>query len=207
MWQQVEHEGHVLDSPQHHCLPLGTPGTIPLPHFNPPVQNAGPIPFAMGQGNAAPVQFGAIHALQIGAAAAGIPVHLPPAPAPAHDPFGPVQANMPIQFNGVQYNNMPAALAQQLAALPPLPDIRPAQHGWPRHQPPPAPFPVILFVYVVSQTVYLILKTLLRTLDLFSIPHLISLLHLSIHLLSIKAFQLLLFYKIQHLLIKKYLCQ
>ena len=41
---------------------------------------------------------------------------LAPAPAPA-----PVPAPAPAIYNGHQFNHLPAALAQQLAALPPMP--------------------------------------------------------------------------------------
>jgi hypothetical protein len=78
----------------------------------------------------------------------GLPLHAPdpalgnnpfvapaPAPAPVNNPFlalpapAPVPGNIPFLapapapavYNGQQYNHLPAALAQQLAAIPPLP--------------------------------------------------------------------------------------
>ena len=52
----------------------------------------------------------------------GLPLHAPH-PAPGNDPFlaPPAPAPAPAVYNGQQYNNLPAALAQQLAAMPPMP--------------------------------------------------------------------------------------
>ena len=52
----------------------------------------------------------------------GLPLHAPD-PAPGNNPFlaPPAPAPAPVVYNGQQYNNLPAALAQQLAAIPPIP--------------------------------------------------------------------------------------
>ena len=50
----------------------------------------------------------------------GLPLHAPHA-APGNDPFLAPPAPAPAVFNGHQYNHLPAALAQQLAAMPPAP--------------------------------------------------------------------------------------
>jgi hypothetical protein len=97
----------------------------------------------------------------------GLPLHAP-LPAPGNDPFlaPPPPAPAPVVYNGQQYNHLPAALAQQLAAIPPVhvrrgrgrgrgrghqanvvppPIIPPAQgrgHGQSHdHGPAPAPIP------------------------------------------------------------------
>ena len=49
----------------------------------------------------------------------GIPMHAPE-PALGNNPFLAPPAPAPPAYNGHQYNKLPAALAQQLAALPPL---------------------------------------------------------------------------------------
>ena len=59
----------------------------------------------------------------------GLPLHAPH-PAPGNNPFlaapapapAPVlaPAPAPVVYNGQQYNHLPAALAQQLAAIPPV---------------------------------------------------------------------------------------
>jgi len=52
----------------------------------------------------------------------GIPLHAPH-PAPGNNPFlaPPAPAPAPVIYNGQQYNHLPAALAQKLAAIPPIP--------------------------------------------------------------------------------------
>ena len=44
-----------------------------------------------------------------------------PAPVVHNDPFLGPPAFAPVVYGGQQYNHLPAALAQQLAALPPIP--------------------------------------------------------------------------------------
>ena len=50
----------------------------------------------------------------------GLPLHAP-LPAPGNDPFLAAPVPAPAAYNGHQYNHLPAALAQQLAAIPPMP--------------------------------------------------------------------------------------
>jgi len=50
----------------------------------------------------------------------GIPLHAA-LPAPGNNPFLAPPAPAPVVYNGQQYNYLPAALAQQLAAIPPVP--------------------------------------------------------------------------------------
>ena len=50
----------------------------------------------------------------------GLPLHAPN-PAPGNNPFLAHPAPAPVVYNGHQYNHLPAALAQQLAAMPPVP--------------------------------------------------------------------------------------
>ena len=79
-----------------------------------------------------------------------------PAPAPAfapapvvhNDPFLGPPAFAPVVYGGQQYNHLPAALAQQLAALPPIPVHIGRGHGNQAHPhpdgvPPPIFPPVI----------------------------------------------------------------
>jgi len=49
----------------------------------------------------------------------GLPLHAPH-PAPGNNPFLAPPAPAPVVYNGQQYNHLPAALAQQLAAIPPV---------------------------------------------------------------------------------------
>jgi len=50
----------------------------------------------------------------------GIPLHAA-LPAPGNNPFLSPAAPAPVVYNGQQYSHLPAALAQQLAAIPPVP--------------------------------------------------------------------------------------
>jgi len=50
----------------------------------------------------------------------GLPLHAPQ-PAPRNNPFLAPPAPAAVVYNGQEYNHLPAALAQQLAALPPVP--------------------------------------------------------------------------------------
>ena len=50
----------------------------------------------------------------------GLPLHAAD-PAPGNNPFLAPPAPAPAIYNGHQFNHLPAALAQQLAALPPMP--------------------------------------------------------------------------------------
>ena len=94
--QSAERDNCTMDSPQHHCAPHA-------------MHSPGPV---------APINL-------------GLPLHAP-LPAPGNDPFlaAPVPAlgnnpflaaPAPAAYNGHQYNHLPAALAQQLAAIPPIP--------------------------------------------------------------------------------------
>jgi hypothetical protein len=82
------------------------------------------------------------------------PLQLPIPPAPPvpgnaivpDDPFGPPLA--PIQFNGRQYQHLPAHLAQQLAALPALPSPRGRGRGRGRGIHPAPPMPVSCENYI-----------------------------------------------------------
>jgi len=57
----------------------------------------------------------------------GLPLHAPQ-PAPGNNPFLAPPAPAAIVYNGQEYNHLPAALAQQLAALPPVP-VQENGHG------------------------------------------------------------------------------
>jgi hypothetical protein len=96
--QSAERDNRTMDSPQHHRTPHAR-------------RSPGPV---------APINL-------------GLPLHAP-LPAPGNDPFlaAPVPAlgnnpflaapvPAPAAYNGHQYNHLPAALAQQLAAIPPMP--------------------------------------------------------------------------------------
>ena len=81
----------------------------------------------------------------------GLPLHAPH-PAPGNEPFlappAPAPAFAPVVYGGQQYNHLPAALAQQLAALPPIPVHIGRGHGNQAHPhpdgvPPPIFPPVI----------------------------------------------------------------
>ena len=50
----------------------------------------------------------------------GLPLHAPD-PAPGNIPFLAPPAPAPVVYNVQQYNHLPAVLAQQLAAIPPIP--------------------------------------------------------------------------------------
>jgi len=50
----------------------------------------------------------------------GLPLHAPQ-PAPGNNPFLAPPAPAAVAYNGQQYNHLPAALSQQLSALPPVP--------------------------------------------------------------------------------------
>lgn len=134
--QQNERNARVLDSPQQQRVPRVTPGAIHFPNQQPANLNAGPIPFALGPGNAAPINVpAAVPNIPMPAPAVPLPVPVPnipahiPAPVPnvPDDPFAPIPGNVQVQFGGIQYNHLPAALAQQMAAIPPA--LPPARRG------------------------------------------------------------------------------
>jgi len=82
-----------MDSPQHHHAPhaMHSPGHVAPINLGLPLHATLPAP-----GNN--------------------PFLAPPVPAPV-----PAPAPAPVVHNGQQYNHLPAALAQQLAAMPPIP--------------------------------------------------------------------------------------
>lgn len=91
--QQFEHDGHIFNSPEFHCVPAPAqvPQIEPIQFNNPRL----PLPL--------PLQ----------------PIHQPnhdPFAAPALPALPP-----PVIFNGHQYQHLPANLANMVAALPPLP--------------------------------------------------------------------------------------
>ncbi len=116
-------------------MPLHNHQPMPLHYHQPVNAQAGAIPFALGPGNIAPVNLpGPANPLPAPAGpnipapalAFNVPVNIPP-PIPniPDDPFAPVPGNVQVQFGGHQYNHLPAALAQQLATIPPaLPPVR-----------------------------------------------------------------------------------
>ena len=100
--QSAERDNRTMDSPQHHRAPHAM----------------------RSQGRVAPINLGLpLHAPH---PAPGNDPFLVPAPAPAaapvvyNDPFLAPPALAPAVYGGQQYNHLPAALAQQLAALPPI---------------------------------------------------------------------------------------
>ena len=58
----------------------------------------------------------------------GVQPHIPH-PVPGNDPFGPAPGPVPVIYKEQQYNHLPAALAQQLAVLAPLPAPQRRGHG------------------------------------------------------------------------------
>ena len=116
-----------MNSPQHHCAPhamhssghvapinLGLPLHTPQPA---PGNNPFLAPFAP--------------------APAPAPAFAP-APVVHNDPFLGPPAFAPVVYGGQQYNHLPAALAQQLAAMPPAPVHRGRGRGQGRGQGPQA---------------------------------------------------------------------
>jgi hypothetical protein len=107
--QRSERDNRMMDSPEHHRAPhaMRSPGHIAPINLGLPVHAPNLAP-----GNnpflAPPAPLPA-------------PVTAPvfaPAPAPA---LGPAPALAPAVYNGQQYNHLPAALAQLLAGIPPMP--------------------------------------------------------------------------------------
>ncbi|PPQ92570.1 hypothetical protein CVT25_007312 [Psilocybe cyanescens] len=119
--QRSERDAHALESPQARRTPHQSqiPHIEPLRFEIPDLLAALPVPVP-------PVLTVAVPALNPPA----VPVLDDPAPAPLLQP---------AMFNGVQYNNLPANLAQLLAAVPPAP--LPPQRGGRRVRPAPAPAP------------------------------------------------------------------
>ena len=171
-----------MDSPQHRCAPhtvhssgrvapinLGLPlhAPQPAPGNNPflapfapapaPAPAIAPAPVVhndpfLGPPAFAPVVYGGQQYNHLPAALAqqlaaippvpapinlGLPLHAP-LPAPGNDPFLAPPAPAPAVYNGHQYNHLPAALAQQLAAMPPAPVHRGRGRGRGRGQGPQA---------------------------------------------------------------------
>ena len=120
--QSAERDNRTMDSPQHHRTPhaMRSPGHVAPINLGLPLHAPLPAP-----GNdpflAAPVVYLA-----------------PPAPAPAPAPAS-APALAPVLYNGQQYNHLPAALAQQLAAIPPAPAPINLGHAPPAAPPAPAP--------------------------------------------------------------------
>jgi hypothetical protein len=104
-----------MDSPQHHRAPhaMRSPGHVAPINLGLPLHAPDPAP--------------------------GNNPFVAPAPAPVNNPFLALPA--PAVYNGQQYNHLPAALAQRLAAIPPLPVSigRGCGRGLPLHAPDPAP--------------------------------------------------------------------
>ncbi|EDR10154.1 uncharacterized protein LACBIDRAFT_325789 [Laccaria bicolor S238N-H82] len=130
--QSAERDNRTLDSPQHRRAPHGvhSPEHVALIDLRIPQHAPDPAP-----GND---PFLAAPAPAPASAPAPAPAPaLAPAPAPAQQlaaippvsalnnlelPLhAPHPAPAPVVYNGQQYNHLPAALAQQLAALPPIP--------------------------------------------------------------------------------------
>ena len=119
-------DNRTMDSPQHRHAPytmrspghvapinLGLPVHAPLPPLGNDPFLAAPAPAPVLAPPPAPV-------LAPAPAPALAPV-LAPAPAPILAPaLAPDRAPGPVVYHGWQYNYLPAALAQQLAALPPI---------------------------------------------------------------------------------------
>ena len=134
--QSSECDNRTMDSPQHCCAPytmcspghvapinLGLPVHAPLPPLGNDPFLAAPAPASVLA--PAPVLAPALAPVLAPAPAPVIAPVIPPAPAPVLAPapppdHAPAPAPHPVVYGGWQYNYLPAALAQQLAAMPPI---------------------------------------------------------------------------------------